>query len=109
VIALILLLQNAVSAHSIENASCTDKLRKQQWPIDCFLLLDQTAQRSKEQAHQKLDRWCQIYKDELLSQKPPEALFSLNMPSNCHDTALKALKHFEAIEILKGDFLNSFP
>ena len=94
------------SAFSIN--SCEDKLQKQTWPLDCFLAANIQKKDENAKFNRLLDEWCALYSDKLLLIEPPEAIFTLKLPTRCKNLALKSKNHHESIKLLRGDFLNSF-
>jgi hypothetical protein len=88
--------------------SCKEQLKKHLWPTDCLLGLKISKVKASSGKYQSLDTWCALNSETLYQSVPPEIFVTLSPPPNCLKTALKRLKQQKALQIIKGDFLNSF-
>jgi len=104
---LILILISASIANA-DATSCKSQLKNHEWPIDCLLGLKISGVKASHLHYQNLDTWCAI-NSELLYKKIPAKIFvTLSPPSTCLKIANDRLDQQKALNIIRGDFLNSF-
>lgn len=98
----------SISSSFAETQSCTQQLKAVEWPTDCLLGLKIAKTPKSHTNYRNLNLWCDLNSEKLSKKSVPKIFLSLSPPRTCLKQAEGQLKQQKVLQILRGDFLNSF-
>lgn len=97
-----LFIQFGLADEHIDTFSCSVEVKNEEWPRDCFLLLNspRLSQREKNSLSTDLDDWCRLKSKELVVKELKPISKRALMPKNCSIIWEKNKKYQRFLRIL---------